>query len=441
MEIYKLDSVDDLTPQNIKVLIKRYKTNEVPRIKRLFDYYKGNSDIKKRMMEDANKPNNKIDTNFSSYIADTINGYFMGKPVNYQAGESGKMLLAHLQLIMDKNHEETHNQKVSKSTSIAGIAYELLYIDDEGNVRFKDISPLSSFLIYDTSIEENVLAGVWFEETMDYVKKRAKTIARVYTDSVIKTYEYSGASLKQVEEEPHLFKGVPLHACINNTELIGDFERIMDLQDAYNSAVSNTANDLDYFSDSYLIIKGLEIEDDDELSDMKNNKIFHFEDSSGDVKWLTKSDADMNIENYKDRLEKKIVQISGVPDLSSESFGANLSSIAIRMKMLGLEQKVAIKENFYSEFLEKRIQMITNILNLRTSTGSDYDESDVTFVFKRNLPVNLTEESQWALNMKGILSHETILANLAQVDDVENELDKINKEQEDSLPIYTDFGK
>lgn len=441
MEIYKLDSVDDLTPQNIKALIKRYKTNEVPRIKRLFDYYKGNSDIKKRMMEDANKPNNKIDTNFSSYIADTINGYFMGKPVNYQSGESGKMLLAHLQLIMDKNHEETHNQKVAKSTSIAGIGYELLYIGDKGTVRFKDIPPSNSFLIYDTSIEENVLAGVWFEETMDYVKKRVKTIARVYTDSVIRTYEYSGASLKQVEEEEHLFKEVPLHACINNTELIGDFERIMDLQDAYNSAVSNTANDLDYFSDSYLIIKGLEVEDDEELRDMKNNKIFHFEDSNGDVKWLTKSDVDMNIENYKDRLEKKIVQISGVPDLSSESFGANLSSIAIRMKMLGLEQKVAIKENFYSEFLEKRIQMITNVLNLRTSTGSDYDESDVTFVFKRNLPVNLTEESQWALNMKGILSHETILANLAQVDDVENELEKINKEQEDSLPIYTDFGK
>ena len=441
MEIYKLDSVDDLTPQNIKALIKRYKTNEVPRIKRLFDYYKGNSDIKKRMMEDANKPNNKIDTNFSSYIADTINGYFMGKPVNYQAGESGKMLLAHLQLIMDKNHEETHNQKVAKSTSIAGIGYELLYTDDKGNIRFKDISPLSSFLIYDTSIEENVLAGVWFEETMDYVKKRVKTIARVYTDSAIKTYEYSGASLKQIEEQENLFKEVPLHACINNTELIGDFERIMDLQDAYNSAVSNTANDLDYFSDSYLIIKGLEVEDDEELRDMKNNKIFHFEDSNGDVKWLTKSDVDMNIENYKDRLEKKIVQISGVPDLSSESFGANLSSIAIRMKMLGLEQKVAIKENFYSEFLEKRIQMITNILNLTTSTGSDYDESDVTFVFKRNLPVNLTEESQWALNMKGILSHETILANLAQVDDVENEVQKINKEQEDSLPIYTDFGK
>ena len=441
MEIYKLDSVDDLTPQNIKALIKRYKTNEVPRIKRLFDYYKGNSDIKKRMMEDANKPNNKIDTNFSSYIADTINGYFMGKPVNYQAGESGKMLLAHLQLIMDKNHEETHNQKVAKSTSIAGIGYELLYTDDKGNIRFKDISPLSSFLIYDTSIEENVLAGVWFEETMDYVKKRVKTIARVYTDSAIKTYEYSGASLKQIEEQENLFKEVPLHACINNTELIGDFERIMDLQDAYNSAVSNTANDLDYFSDSYLIIKGLEVEDDEELRDMKNNKIFHFEDSNGDVKWLTKSDVDMNIENYKDRLEKKIVQISGVPDLSSESFGANLSSIAIRMKMLGLEQKVAIKENFYSEFLEKRIQMITNILNLTTSTGSDYDESDVTFVFKRNLPVNLTEESQWALNMKGILSHETILANLAQVDDVENEVQKINKEQEDSLPIYNDFGK
>lgn len=440
MELYRLDSKEELTPDNIKVLIKRYKQNEVPRIKRLFDYYVGDSDIKKRTMEDASKPNNKIDTNFSSYIADTINGYFMGKPVNYQSSDSGRMLLSHLQLILDKNHEETHNQKVAKATSIAGVGYELLYLDEEGMIRFKDVSPLNAFLIYDTSIEMNVLAGVWFEESMDYIKKRAKTIARVYTNETITTYEYTGAGIKPIGEvEEHLFNKVPLHACINNSELIGDFERVVDLQDAYNSAVSNTANDLDYFSDSYLIIKGLEIEDDDELADMKNNKIFHFEDANGDVKWLTKSDADMNIENYKDRLEKKIVQISGVPDLSSEAFGANLSSIAIRMKMLSLEQKVAIKENFFAQFLEQRIAMITSILNLKTSTGSDYDESEITFVFKRNLPVNLTEEAQWALNMKGILSHETILANLAQIDDVEDEMAKIEKEQEDSLPLYTDF--
>ena len=38
-------------------------------------------------MSDSTKPNNKIANSYASYITDTLVGYFMGKPVSYNADD------------------------------------------------------------------------------------------------------------------------------------------------------------------------------------------------------------------------------------------------------------------------------------------------------------------------------------------------------------------
>jgi len=435
MEKYKLSGMEAITPESIKALIAKYRAEEIPRLERLKRYYDGNSDIKKRTMSDTSKPNNRIDTNFSGYITDTVNGYFLGKPVNYQTSNNDKLMDA-IQPVLDRNHEETHNQRVAKDVSITGVGYELLYMNEASKICFRHVSPTDVFLIYDTTIEENILAAVRFLYTTNYVTNKTDTVAYLYTSSEIVTYLFTTTGIQEKERSEHPFKAVPVNQFINNSDMVGDFEKIIDLEDAYNLAVSNTANDLDYFSDSYMIIKGLELESEEELLDMKQNRVIQFEDKDGEVSWLTKSESDMNIENYKNRLEEKIVQISGVPDLNSEAFGSNLSGIAIRMKMFNLEQRVAIKENYFSEGLERRIQLFTHVLNLKTSTNSEYLFTDITFVFTRNIPVNLIEEAQWAVQVRGILSDETILSNLSCVEDVAEELKKLAQQQADSLPLY-----
>lgn len=432
MEFYRIESVDDLTPELISSLITRYKQNEVPRIKKLYNYYLGNSDIKKRTMSDSTKPNNKIDNNFAGYITDTVNGYFMGSPVRYQS--QNKELMTELQKIFDKSHEETHNARVAKDLSITGAAYELLYVNEKKEVKLANLDPAETFLIFDTTIEENILAGVRFLETVNYVDDTKQMEVYVYTEDEIRTYVYSEDKLSLADQDPHPFNQVPIVFYRNNEECVGDFEKVMDLHDAYNKAVSNTANDFDYFSDSYLVIKGLELEDENDLNKMKENRVIQFDDPSGSVQWLTKASVDMGIEEYKNRLKKDIVLFSGVPDLSDENFGSNLSSIAIRWKLNPLEQKVAIKENYFTESLERRIELISAFLAKKTTKTYDYSEVKITF--NRNLPVNKAEEADWAIKMKGILSDETILANLSVVDDPAKELGNILKAFEDTYPAY-----
>ena len=112
------------------------------------------------------------------------------------------------------------------------------------------------FLIYDTTIEENILAAVRFLYTTNYVTNKTDTVAYLYTSSEIVTYLFTTTGIQEKERSEHPFKAVPVNQFINNSDMVGDFEKIIDLEDAYNLAVSNTANDLDYFSDSYMIIKG-----------------------------------------------------------------------------------------------------------------------------------------------------------------------------------------
>ena len=62
-----------------------------------------------------------------------------------------------------------------------------------------------------------------------------------------------------------------------------------------------------------------------------------FLDDGGDVQWLLKQVDDTAMENFKNRLREDIHTMSHVPHLCDESFGGNLSGVAIAYKLWGLE--------------------------------------------------------------------------------------------------------
>lgn len=436
-EIYRINNLSELEPKVLAKLVRRFKQFEQPRIKKLQRYYLGETDVLQRVFKDTTKPNNKIVNNFSSQIVDNETGYFIGKPVTYHTA-TNKELLEQLQYVFDRNHEQKHNTLLSSSSSICGIGYELLYIDSNNVLKIAHLDPLNTFLVYDTTIEQHVLAGVRIVESENYATGKKEVTVYLYTENDIVTFKMNGFNLTELERENHYFNGVPIIAYYNNQYAQGSFEKVMTLIDAYDSTVSDSQNDISMFSDSYMIFKGLNAEGE-ELSEMKQNRLIQFEDKDGDVSFLTKSDSNVAVEEHKNRLKQDIVLFSGVPDLQSESFGANLSGIAIQFKMQPLEQKVAIKQNYFSEGLDRRIQLITNYLNISQLDSTKYDYTTISYKFKRNIPYNLHEYGQFALNVNGILSRETILSEFPFISDVQEELDKLNKQYTDSMYSYQQY--
>ena len=438
LEQYKISNVDQLTPKLIATLVRRFKKNELPRLKKLQEYYLGEHDILKRRFSDVSKPNNKLVNNFASQIVDTTTGYFLGRPVTYHTA-TNKDLMREIQRVFDENHEQKHNTMLSSASSITGVSYELVYINEQNKLKIAFIDPCDVFLIYDDTIEQNVLAAVHLIESLDYETNKTKTSVVVYTDSEIVTYDFASSKANETDRTVHYFGQVPIIAYFNNQYHQSAFEDVVTLIDNYNSILSDGSNDIEMFSDSYMVFKGLDIEKPEDLAEMKQNRAIQFADKEGDVSFLTKSVANEPVIRQREILKEMIALFSGVPDMQSASFGANISAISIAMKMQPLEQKVAIKENYFSEGLDKRLELITTYLNISRIDSTKYDYAEISYKFKRNVPINLHEYGQFAINARGILSDETIISNMPFIDDVQEELDKLKAQYNDSMTDYQSY--
>ena len=97
----------------------------------------------------------------ASYIADFHTSYSVGKPVSirFQDDDDGK-LIKDLNAIDKLNETDTLNYSLFLDTSRYGRAYEQVYLGEDKKIHYTRLDPLTTFLIYDTSIEPQVLASV-----------------------------------------------------------------------------------------------------------------------------------------------------------------------------------------------------------------------------------------------------------------------------------------
>ena len=133
-----------------------------------------------------------------------------------------------------------------------------------------------------------------------------------------------------------------------------------------------------------------------------------------------KDSDDTALENYKNRLREDIHLGANVPNMTDEAFGGNLSGVAVSYKLWGLEQICAIKERKFKRALQRRIELITHVLNL---LGHNYDYRDLDMQFRRNKPQNILEQSQIIGNLSSMLPKETLLQLLPFVDNPKEELE------------------
>lgn len=82
--------------------------------------------------------------------------------------------------------------------------------------------------------------------------------------------------------------------------------------------------------------------------------------------------------------------------------------------------------------------MITQMINIKQGTAYDYRE--ISEDFMRNLPQNVKEDTETILMLDGVVSKRTLLELLPQIDNVDQELDRLAEEQtEDDLSQYDQY--
>lgn len=325
---------DGSIPMQLLVKCLEEHRGLIDRYEMLNNYYDGKHEILNRMFNNPNIPNNKLVCNHAQYISDMATGYVFGVPILY-SGEGSE----EINNIFTEIDEDSHNNELALDISIMGVGYELLYMNDV-EVPYPElavVSPLNSFLVVDNTVKEKPMFAVSYNARLDIDNQIKGYDVNVYTDKEVIHYfliDLNSTSPTEEEREEHYFKGIPLIEYRNNKKLMGDFEGVRTLIDAYNKLQSDRVNDKEQLVDAFLVIVGQSLGDTkDEVSEtvkyLMENKIIEL-DENGDARWLVKQLDEEQTEILKKSLKDDIHEFSKVPCLTDENFVGNASGIAMK---------------------------------------------------------------------------------------------------------------
>ena len=396
-------------------------------------------------VENGQEPiNNKVMNDFFSEIVDVKVGYFAGNPVSYgysdteeSEEETGSLEAVQVakKAVSDfvaRNNMLDIDMETTKVATICGYAGRLFYIDKDGNERVMVTMPYETIILSDTDMTEPEYAVRYLR--LQDLDGRDFYRVEFYDERERITYEGTELnSIQEVERKPHLFDYCPLQGVPNNLELMGDTEKVQELIDAYDRAVSDSSNEIESFANAYMVFENINISDEDIAKAQKTGAIkFYSGGANGKVYFLTKQVDDGFTEHHLERLESNIYRFSKTPNLSDESFGT-ASGVALKFKITGLETKCGM---FEAKMRSAGVYMFKLLASSWRKKRISVDPLQVTMDFKRNFPLDLTSEAQACATLIGCgLPKEVAFAQLSFVDDVEYIMQLIEREQNAIAPL------
>lgn len=403
--------------------------------------------------------NNRINNDFFSEIVDFKTGYFAGVPIAYSYSdtkeakedtadtgdnyteaeaardEASKILSDFVTL----NNMYDVDMETTKYAGICGYAGRLLYLKD-GVERVMPIAPYECAILSDTDITEPKYAVRYY--TVTDINGSEYYNVTFYDSNKIRHYtgtSYSGLRELTDKEEINLYDSCPLQGIPNNKELIGDAEKVLSLIDTYDTNISDAANDLESFSNAYMVIENMPLDDDD-VTKMQHSGVLNVNTGpyNGKVYFLTKDMNDTYLSNQLNRVEKNIYRFSKTPNLNDEAFGT-ASGVALKFKLTGLEAKCGM---FQAKVLSAGTYMFKALANAWGKKGVKVEPLQIVMEFTRNFPLDLLSEAQAVgqLLSTGVVSKRTAMSRLSFIDDPDYEMELI-EEEKNNIPSLFDKVK
>lgn len=422
--MFRLARDTEMTLTLLSEFLTKHNHEVKNRYEPLYDAYTSDHEILHDPAKPKYKPDNRVVVNFPKYIVDTMNGFFIGNPVKIVAEDEA--VSDYVEYLDRYNDQDDNNAELAKICSIYGKGHEMYYTDEESELCITYLDPKEAFMIFDESIIERPLFFV-----RRYVDREGFEYGSISDATSVRNFKVTGG-LKWLDEwQPHYFPGVPATEYVENGERQGIFEPVMSMVNAYNKAISEKANDVDYFADAYLKVLGTTVDNED-VKFIRDNRIVNFEGDGSDkiiAEFMEKPNSDTTQENLLERLERLIFQISMVANISDENFGT-ASGIAMKYKLQSMSNLEKTKERKFAAGMNRRYQLLFGHPASKVPADAWIQ---LQYKFTPNIPANLQEEAQIASQLEGIVSHETQLKVISAVENVKGELDKIEEENKEAM--------
>ena len=427
--MFYLNKNTELTTELLQKMIGRFRINVQPKLEKYKKYYDGIQAILNKSYSDPTKPCNKTVINYCKNIVDSFCGY-LATPgyISYRSEDD----IEDVMNILRYNDFQAQDADLLLNALTYGVAAELMYIDNASQTRFRSINPTQCFGVYDDSLTGDLMYFVRMYPINEWDEGDTYAVD-LYTNNDIKHYTMEGAdgALAFSGEEPHYFAQCPANIFYLPDEK-SIFDCVIGLQDSANELLSAEIDDYAAFADAYLVLQGMDAENDD-IQSMKQNRVLIVPEGAN-ASWLTKNASDAQVENILKRIHESIYRVAQCPDFSSESFVGGVSSgIAIQYRLTGMETRAGKIEAEMKKALQRRIEIICGIASLKL--GEEVFR-DIQIEFKRNIPEDIGATVQLVNALKGTVSDATLLSQLDFVPDVNAELEALQEQKAANMELY-----
>lgn len=149
--MFKVEKETELTATLITKIVDKFRANELARFEHLNAYYNVKNNILNRKIP-SEKPNNRLAHGFAKYITNMATSFFMGSGLRLEIEDLEYK--ERLTDVLTRNNLSDVNFEVAKEMSKCGISFELLYMDEQSEVRFKKFAAHEIIPVYSTAVTE-----------------------------------------------------------------------------------------------------------------------------------------------------------------------------------------------------------------------------------------------------------------------------------------------
>lgn len=401
---------------------------------KIYDYcVTGKSEAYMDYKNNPKRSNLKVRTNFiKKFIKEEVSYLLANKPTYISKSDNSK----EIEFINFKlsHWNKNHDKMLLRDMLSYGSVFELYYTSEIGEevvFNSKIVSPRDGYLLTD-DFGNSKMFFRFFKKKFD-----TKQYIDIYTPNLIYHVDDSFTEVSKATE--NIFREVPIKVAHVSAYKEHDtlFNELKDLQDAYETNLSDIVNEISDYRLAYLIMLGCSVnyKDKDEygktqLDYMKEKGIINANEKDVIIKFLTKDINDTFIQNTLDTLKKNIYEISNHID-TNEKLQSNTSGSALRNRLIGLEQRVRDSEGSIKNIIQGRMYFLFKLFNKLENVNYDY--RDVSVKFTLNIPQDDLLMAQ-TLSQFGIgenISLKTALTQLSFVNNPDQEIKLIEEYKKD----------
>ena len=419
-------------------------------------YFRGDHDILRRkrevidekgdLSEVKNLPNYHIVDNQYAKMVSQKSNYLTGKPITVttENDEYAKELKKLFNLKFMKTLK-----RIAKDSLNYGLGWVLVYYDGP-KLMFKCIKPHELILGW-ADVEHTVLDyAIRIYEIDGYDGNIPVTIQKVeiYKQDGIYYFERRDGKLLATGKESYFtvrdttynWNRIPLIPFRYNEEEQPLINKIKSLQDGINLIKSNFQNTMsEDIRNTIMVLINYDGEDPGEfrqnLSQYGVIKVSTVDGVAGDVKTLQ---IEVNAENYKvilDLLKKALIENAMGYDAKDDRLTGNPNQMNIMSMYSDIDLDADGMETEYQAAFEELLWFVN--CHLANMGVGNFENEDVTIIFNRDILISESDVIDNIQKSVGILSTETLIAQHPWVDDVEVELAKLKKQEEEYNPFPT----